>query len=119
MVYDGADCHCRVPDTLPSSSSSSSSSTTTTTTTTAAATSAGEVVTTTTEGTGNTVVSSANNVGATSVFRLETTAKQGSVFLDTSNIVAFDNPQPPKLKIFHQPSFILNVHVNAGRTLSL
>merc|ERR1712004_773300 len=27
--------------------------------------------------------------------------------------------QPPKLKIFHQPSFILNVHVNAGRTLSL
>merc|ERR1719225_1703118 len=95
MVYDGADCHCRVPDTLPSSSSSSSSSsstTTTTTTTTAAATSAGEVVTTTTEGTGNTGVSSANNVGATSVFRLETTAKQGSVFLDTSNIAAFDNP---------------------------
>merc|ERR1719166_411231 len=34
MVYDGADCHCRVPDTLPSSSSSSSSVDTTTTTTT-------------------------------------------------------------------------------------
>merc|ERR1712045_1114401 len=44
MVYDGADCHCRVPETIlpPSSSSSSSSSdaatTTTTTTTTAAPT---------------------------------------------------------------------------------
>merc|ERR1711994_74185 len=27
--------------------------------------------------------------------------------------------QPPKLKIFHQPSFILNVDVNVDRTLSL
>merc|ERR1712037_21993 len=36
MVYDGADCHCRVPETIlpPSSSSSSSSDAGTTTTTT-------------------------------------------------------------------------------------
>merc|ERR1711994_1162736 len=52
MVYDGADCHCRVPETTlpPSSSSSSSSSdagtTSTSTTTTTTTTSAGETTST-------------------------------------------------------------------------
>merc|ERR1712061_485097 len=48
MVYDGADCHCRVPETTlpPSSSSSSSSSDAGTTTTTTTTTSAGETTST-------------------------------------------------------------------------